>query len=142
MKHARARSVPAAGPVVVAAAAAGSRVVVAGDEVKAHAGNYSRAFGILLASCRLNLLTLVRKLTTRLGPYWLLLEASGESTWRLQLLGDSHHEAEITAKGEEEAKDAAVEATVALLKEENPEFREPAKVTWNPAFVSDNRLNL
>jgi len=57
-------------------------------------------------------------------------------------LGDSHHEAEITANGEEEAKDAAVEATVALLKEENPEFREPAKVTWNPAFVSDNRLNL
>jgi len=35
-----------------------------------------------------------------------------------------------------------VEATVALLKEENPDFREPAKVTWNPAFVSDNRLNL
>jgi hypothetical protein len=95
----------------------------------------------LLVAIR-NLLTLARKLTTRLGPYWLLLEASGESTWRLQLLGDSHHEAEITAKGEEEAKDAAVEATVALLKEENPEFQEPAKVTWNPAFVSDNRLNL
>jgi hypothetical protein len=86
---------------------------------------------------------LARKLTTRLGNYWLLLEASGDSTWRLQLLGDSHHEAEITAVGEEEAKDAAVEATVALLKEEDPAFREPAKkVTWNPAFVSDNRLNL
>ena len=85
---------------------------------------------------------MAHKLTTRLGPYWLLLEASGASTWRLQLLGDSHHEAEITANGEEEAKDAAVEATVALLKEENPEFREPAKVTWNPAFVSDNRFNL
>ena len=113
----------------------------AADAAKAHAGNYSATFGILTRSCR-SLLTLVRKLTTRLGPYWLLLEASGESTWRLQLLGDSHHEAEITAKGEEEAKDAAVEATVALLKEENPEFREPAKVTWNPAFVSDNRLNL
>ena len=112
------------------------------DAARAHAGNYSHASGILLASCGLGLLTLPRKLTTRLGPYWLLLEASGESTWRLQLLGDSHHEAEITAKGEEEAKDAAVEATVALLKEENPEFREPAKVTWNPAFVSDNRLNL
>ena len=40
--------------------------------------------------------------------YWLLLEASGQSTWRLQLLGDSHHEAEITANGEEEAKDAAL----------------------------------
>ncbi len=78
-----------------------------------------------------------------MGNYWLLLEASGESTWRLQLLGDSHHEAEITAVGEEEAKDAAVEVTVALLKEEDPAFREPAKkVTWNPAFVSDNRLNL
>ena len=116
--------------------------MAAGDAAKARAGNYSQAFGILFCSCRRNLLTLVRKLTTRLGPYWLLLEASGESTWRLQLLGDSHHEAEITAKGEEEAKDAAVEATVALLKEENPEFQEPAKVTWNPAFVSDNRLNL
>jgi hypothetical protein len=86
--------------------------------------------------------TLVRKLTTRLGPYWLLLEASGDSTWRLQLLGDNHHEAEITAVDEEEAKDAAVVATVALLKEENPEFKEPAKVQWNPAFVSDNRFNL
>src|SRR4029077_8889538 len=86
--------------------------------------------------------TLAHKLTTRLGPYWLLLEASGDSTWRLQLLGDNHHEAEITAVDEEEAKDAAVVATVALLKEENPEFKEPAKVQWNPAFVSDNRFNL
>ncbi len=85
---------------------------------------------------------MVHKLTTRLGPYWLLLEASGDSTWRLQLLGDAHHEAEITAIDEEEAKDAAVVATVALLKEENPEFKQPAKVTWNPAFVSDNRLDL
>ena len=33
---------------------------------------------------------------------------------------------------EEEAKDAAVVATVALLKEENPEFKEPAKVTVEP----------
>lgn len=85
---------------------------------------------------------MARKLTTRLGPYWLLLEASGDSTWRLQLLGDKHHEAEITAVDEEEAKDAAVNATVVLLKEEDPEFQEPAKVTWNPAFVSDNRINL
>jgi hypothetical protein len=77
-----------------------------------------------------------------LGPYWLLLEASGESTWRLQLLGDSHHEAEITATDEEQAKDAAVVATVALLKEEDPGFKEPAHVTWNPAFVSDNRFDL
>jgi hypothetical protein len=84
---------------------------------------------------------MTRKLTTRLGPYWLLLEAQSENTWRLQLLGDSHHEAEITASGEEAAMDAAVEATVALLKEENPEFQEPAKVTWNPAFVSGNRFN-
>jgi hypothetical protein len=112
------------------------------DAARVRAGNYSAASGILFAVAFRNILTLARKLTTRLGPYWLLLEASGESTWRLQLLGDSHHEAEITAAGEEEAKDAAVEATVALLKEENPEFREPAKVTWNPAFVSDNRLNL
>jgi hypothetical protein len=112
------------------------------DAARARVGNHSRDSGILSPSCHRNLLTLPRKLTTRLGPYWLLLEASGDSTWRLQLLGDSHHEAEITAAGEEEAKDAAVEATVALLKEENPEFREPAKVTWNPAFVSDNRLNL
>jgi hypothetical protein len=85
---------------------------------------------------------LVRKLTTRLGPYWLLLEASGEGTWRLQLLGDSHHEAQITAADEEEAKDAAVAATIALLKEQNPDFREPAKVNWNPAFVSDSRLKI
>jgi hypothetical protein len=111
------------------------------DAARARAGNYSRVFCILVSES-VEIYTLPRKLTTRLGPYWLLLEASGDSTWRLQLLGDSHHEAEITAVGEEEAKDAAVEATVALLKEENPEFREPAKVTWNPAFVSDNRLNL
>jgi hypothetical protein len=54
------------------------------------------------------------------------------------VLGDRHHEAEITAPGEEAAMEAAVEATVALLKEEDPEFRDPGKVTWNPAFVSDN----
>ncbi len=111
------------------------------DAARARAGNYSSAFCILFLLVS-KVFNLAHKLTTRLGPYWLLLEASGKSTWRLQLLGDSHHEAEITANGEEEAKDAAVEATVALLKEENPEFREPAKVTWNPAFVSDNRLNL
>ena len=80
---------------------------------------------------------LTRKLTTRLGRYWLLLEASGESTWRLQLLGESHHEAEVTAHDEEQAKDAAIAATVALIKEEDPDFREPSKVQWNPAFVSD-----
>lgn len=119
-----------------------SRVGAGADAARARAGNYSRSFCILVFVSVHYPLILARKLTTRLGPYWLLLEASGESTWRLQLLGDSHHEAEITAVGEEEAKDAAVEATVALLKEENPEFREPAKVTWNPAFVSDNRLNL
>ncbi len=85
---------------------------------------------------------MARKLTTRLGPYWLLLEASGEGTWRLQLLGDSHHEAEITATDEEQAKDAAVVATVELLKGEDPDFKEPSHVQWNPAFVSDNVLDL
>jgi hypothetical protein len=112
---------------------AGSIVVAVGDGAKGPAGKFHICFPFP---------TLVHKLTTRLGPYWLLLEASGESTWRLQLLGDNHHEAEITAVDEEEAKDAAVVATVALLKEENPEFKEPAKVQWNPAFVSDNRFNL
>lgn len=86
--------------------------------------------------------TVARKLTTRLGPYWLLLEATGEGTWRLQLLGDRHHEAEITAIDEEEAKDAAVVATVALVKEEDPAFKEPGQVTWNPAFVAGNRFSL
>jgi hypothetical protein len=126
---------------VVVADAADSKVVAVADAPRARAGNHSGASCILFLLVS-KVFTLAHKLTTRLGPYWLLLEASGQSTWRLQLLGDSHHEAEITANGEEEAKDAAVEATVALLKEENPEFREPAKVTWNPAFVSDNRLNL
>jgi hypothetical protein len=79
-----------------------------------------------------------------LGSYWLLLEASGESTWRLQVLGDTHHEAEITAADEEGAKDAAVDASIALLKEEDPKFKEPeaAKVRWNEAFVSDKSFNL
>ena len=85
---------------------------------------------------------LARKLTTRLGPYWLLLEARGDSTWRLQLLGDAHHEAEITAEDEEEAKTAAIVATVALLQKENPEFNQPTEVHWNVAFVSDQRFNL
>jgi hypothetical protein len=116
-----------------AVAVAASIVVVAVDAARDRAGK---------ARFRFTFFLLVRKLTTRLGPYWLLLEASGDSTWRLQLLGDNHHEAEITAVDEEEAKDAAVVATVALLKEENPEFKEPAKVQWNPAFVSDNRFNL
>ena len=73
---------------------------------------------------------MARKLTARMGSYWLLLEASGESTWRLLLLGDSHHEAEITAVDEDQAK------------EQDPEFREPSKVTWNPAFVADSRFSL
>jgi hypothetical protein len=115
-------------------AAASIAVVAAVDAARDRAGKARVRFTLFP--------TLVRKLTTRLGPYWLLLEASGDSTWRLQLLGDNHHEAEITAVDEEEAKDAAVVATVALLKEENPEFKEPAKVQWNPAFVSDNRFNL
>ena len=126
----RAAVVAATAPVVAVAA---SIVVAAVDAARDRAGK---------ARVRFTIPTLVRKLTTRLGPYWLLLEASGDSTWRLQLLGDNHHEAEITAVDEEEAKDAAVVATVALLKEENPEFKEPAKVQWNPAFVSDNRFNL
>ena len=136
MKRARAKNAPAAVadvPVVVAAATAA--VAAAASKVDAAKDRAGRRV-------RFSSPVLVRKLTPRLGPYWLLLEASGDSTWRLQLLGDNHHEAEITAVDEEEAKDAAVVATVALLKEEDPAFKEPAKVQWNPAFVSDNRFNL
>ena len=83
---------------------------------------------------------LPHKLTARLGPYWLILEPSGESTWRLQLWGESHLEAEVTAPDEEEAKEAAVLATVELVQKQNPDFRQPATVVWNPAFTSENRL--
>ena len=83
---------------------------------------------------------MTHKLTTRLGPYWLILEPSGETTWRLQVWGDAHLEAEVVAPDEEEAKSAAVLATVELMQKKDPDFRQPETVVWNPAFTSENRL--
>lgn len=53
--------------------------------------------------------------STRIGKHWLLLTHVHDSKWRLQVLGDTPLEAEVTAKDEEEAKSSAVEATLERL---------------------------
>jgi len=53
--------------------------------------------------------------STRIGDHWLLLTHLRDSTWRLQVLGDTPLEAEVTAEGEAEAKSSAVEATLERL---------------------------
>jgi len=53
--------------------------------------------------------------STRIGEHWLLLTHLHDSTWRLQVLGDTPLEAEVTAKDEAEAKSSAVEATLQRL---------------------------
>jgi hypothetical protein len=53
--------------------------------------------------------------STRIGEHWLLLTHLRDSKWRLQVLGDTPLEAEVTAVDEAEAKSSAVAATLERL---------------------------
>lgn len=57
----------------------------------------------------------MRGFSTRIGQHWLLLTHIQDSTWRLQVLGDTPLEAEVTAVDEAEAKSSAVAATLERL---------------------------
>ncbi len=48
------------------------------------------------------------RFSTRIGHHWLLLTHVHDSTWHLQVLGDTPLEAEVTAVDEAEAKSSAV----------------------------------
>jgi len=55
------------------------------------------------------------RFSTRIGDHWLVLTHIHDSTWRLQVLGDTPLEAEVTAVDEAEAKSSAVSATLERL---------------------------
>jgi hypothetical protein len=55
------------------------------------------------------------RFSTRIGDHWLLLTHLHDSTWHLQVLGDTPLEAEVTAVDEAEAKSCAVTATLERL---------------------------
>ena len=73
----------------------------------------------------------MRKLSTRLGDCWLILTQVREDKWRLQVLGDTPLEAEVTADDEAGAKESAVAATVEKLRLEGVATETPAIVNWN-----------
>jgi hypothetical protein len=73
----------------------------------------------------------VKKLSTRLGDCWLILTQVREDKWRLQVLGDTPLEAEVTADDEAGAKESAVAATVEKLRSEGVATETPATVNWN-----------
>ena len=80
---------------------------------------------------------MTRRFSTRIGDHWLLLSHIRDSTWHLQVLGDTPLEAEVTAVDEAEAKSSAVTATLERLSigpfESTP--------SWNAVFTShwDNK---
>ena len=84
---------------------------------------------------------MVHKLTARLGDYWLLLAPVRESTWRLQVWGDTLHEAEVVAEDQEQAKETAVAAAIKKLRDEGYWLNEPTAVEWNEAVSSETRLS-
>jgi hypothetical protein len=55
------------------------------------------------------------RFSTRIGKHWLVSTHLHETTWHLQVLGDTFLEAEITARDEAEAKSSAVAATLERL---------------------------
>ena len=73
----------------------------------------------------------MKKLSARLGDCWLILTQVREHQWRLQVLGDTPLEAEVTADDEAGAKASAVEATLERLKSEGVATEAPATVHWN-----------
>ena len=69
----------------------------------------------------------MRKLSTRLGDCWLILTQVREDKWRLQVLGDTPLEAEVTADDEAAAKESAVAATLEKLKLEGVDAEAPTR---------------
>ena len=68
------------------------------------------------------------RFSTRIGDHWLVLTHLHDSTWHLQVLGDTPLEAEVIA---EEAKCSAVTATLERLSIRS--FRRPP--SWNPVIT-------
>jgi hypothetical protein len=72
------------------------------------------------------------RFSTRIGNHWLVLTHLHDSSWHLQVLGDTPLEAEVTAVDEAEAKSSAVTATLERLSIGS--FRPPA--CWNAVITS------
>ncbi len=72
------------------------------------------------------------RFSTRIGDNWLVLTHLHDSTWRLQVWGDTPLEAEVTAVDEEEARSSAISATLERL---NIGSFEPP-ITWNAVITS------
>ncbi len=72
------------------------------------------------------------RFSTRIGDNWLVLTHLHDSTWRLQVWGDTPLEAEVTAVDETEAKSCAVSATLERL---NIGSLQPP-TTWNAVITS------
>lgn len=72
------------------------------------------------------------RFSTRIGKHWLVLTHVRDSTWHLQVLGDTPLEAEVTAGDEAEAKSSAVAATVERLS--IADFGSPP--SWNAVITS------
>jgi len=72
------------------------------------------------------------RFSTRIGDNWLVLTHLRNSTWRLQVWGDTPLEAEVTAVDEAEAKSSAISATLERL---NIGTSQPL-TTWNDVITS------
>jgi hypothetical protein len=72
------------------------------------------------------------RFSTRIGDHWLVLTHLHDSTWRLQVWGDTPLEAEVTAVDEAEAKSSAIEATIERLNVTT--FHAPT--VWNAVITS------
>ena len=70
--------------------------------------------------------------STRLGEHWLVLTHLHDSTWRLQVWGDTPLEAEVIAADEAEAKSSALEATLERLSIECLQ----STPSWNAVITS------
>lgn len=71
------------------------------------------------------------RFSTRIGDNWLVLTHVRDSTWHLQVLGDTPLEAEVTAVDEAEAKSCAVTATLERLSIGSC----PRIPTWNAVIM-------
>jgi hypothetical protein len=75
------------------------------------------------------------RFSTRIGEHWLLLTHIHDSTWHLQVLGDTPLEAGVTAVDEAEAKSSAVTAAVERLSigscQRNPSWNAVITGRWD-----------
>jgi hypothetical protein len=71
------------------------------------------------------------RFSTRIGDNWLVLTHVRDTTWHLQVWGDTPLEAEVTAVDEAEAKSSAIEATIERLNVQT--FHPPT--TWNAVIT-------